>query len=396
MTYFTTRAKNLLLASIIALIVTYIVFPSLFSSILPSAIILFLAVHTFMFKPKISLTTYLKPDSVFFDNYAEVYVKVKGSRGYYVEIYDEPPRSIRIVKGEPYFKGTISSNGIVEFRYIVQPLSLGLHTWGKVIIYVEDGLRLIGVRLSYENSKQLHVHIHEEYFKEAERKIEAKTKHLKEHYEPLFEKVRPYMPGDSLRTLVPKSIAMPGGLRVKSFVSESPGKGKTSISLTIIPLVSYEMRQLHKTCYILIYAICKLIKYYYMKGYYINLVLNGQILQIKTLRDLERIKVEDLFLNIDKFSAFSSKIENPIIISDAYTYFKTISSFRKIKGLKSLIILPDIDNLELLLSFKSYRKFIENNIKNGYLNMVRIFENMPHVEIVHDIKDLDKIYEVTL
>lgn len=388
MIYVTDKTKKIILSSIIILLLTFTLYPSIITAILPSAIILFLAIILITFKPKISVTSYVTPETINFKEYAEVYVKIKSSKRIYVEIYDEFPKTVEIIEGKPCYKGVVNGGEHIEFKYLVTPLTPGIHAWNILRIHARDSLNLFEMVLSYDIPRKLSVKIPKTYAEPSHGTLRYRTLGFKEHYEPLFNKVKPYSLGDSLKQVIPRSILIPGGIRVKSFIEETYGKTLKPREIRIIPVFSKDLvlkfQRAHSLFLHIIYSL-------YMEG-----LIRGYLFSILTPSGLRPItSFNDIDKSLEEFKKYSEgeiasvlrkHVEGVMVID--YTLFTRFYDLIRLSEAHVLVILPIPDRYELLVEIPGICTLLSKISKE---NMRRIYtaKTKGKIYIISRATDLD-------
>lgn len=147
------------------------------------------------------------------EGYYEVVLRVYSWRGTRIRVVDEPP--IGDVVGSTIAEGT----GMVVLRYSWRPLGPGEYSWSPRLILAEDPASLIRIDVSGKLKLSVSVkeidrisRVVEGYASKSSLREKARTIR-----EPVIDRVRPYVPGDKLKDIVPRSIISSSGLAVKEY-----------------------------------------------------------------------------------------------------------------------------------------------------------------------------------
>ncbi len=183
---------------------------------LPLAIaILAIVLDLMMWRPRVKIERFLDVR----DDYVRVILRVSASNVHRVHVCDRIPDNCILVEGSPC--STLTGGNVHDFGYVVKVLGR-IARWECIDIALEHPLRIgyISRRIRLENC----IEVKSRRSTLIEPQILSKVIH--KIREPTIEYLRPYVPGDEFRLVVPKSILMAGGPRVKvlSLVEEVSSK----------------------------------------------------------------------------------------------------------------------------------------------------------------------------
>jgi len=388
MIYVTDKTKKIILSSAIILLLTFIMYPSMITAVLPSAVILFLAITLITFKPKISVTSYVTPETINFKEYAEVYIKIKSSKQIYVEIYDEFPKTVEVIEGKPCYKGVVNEGEHIEFKYLVTPLTPGIHAWNVLRIHARDCLNLFETILSYDIPRKLSVKIPKTYAEPSYGALRYRTLGFKEHYEPLFDKVKAYSPGDSLKQVIPRSILIPGGLRVKSFISETYGKTLKPREIRIIPVFSKDLvLKFQRTYSLLLHIIYSLYMEGLIRGYLINIVTPRGLRPVTSFNDINKNLEELRKCSEEEIANVLRKHIEGVMVID-YTLFTRFYNLIRQSESHVLVIMPIPDYYELLAEIPGICTLL-NEISKENMRKIYTAKTKGRIYIISHSTDLN-------
>lgn len=394
MIYVTSKTVGIVLSSVIVLVLTFILYPSIIVAILPSTILLYLSISLTMFKPKISVTSRITPSTINFGEIANVRVKIRSLKKVYVEIYDNLPSTVEVVKGKPCYRGRLNKNTRIEFTYSVIPLTPGLHEWKPLRVHVRDPLGLFEDVVLFDIPRRLSVKLPKTYVKVPSRIFTYRTLGVREYYEPLFDKVKPYAPGDSLKRIVFRSILMPGGLRVKRFTSEVHGKIIKSQELRVVLLISRDfIRFFHKAYALVLYGVYRFFIESTMLGCSFSIAFNNVLKQVKNFNELHRAL--SMFNGMPDKELLAMLMRNfkGIIIVD---YLTLLRFYRKLQEIDTpiLVIMPIPDNYELLDEIKGLGEVLRE-FKKKYMREISVLK-LREVRLISRSIDFEKFLEEIL
>lgn len=388
MIYVTDKTKKITLSSVAILLLTFTMYPSIITAVLPSAIILFLMITLITFKPKISVTSYIIPETINFKEYAEIYVKIKSSKRIYVEVYDELPKTVEVVGGKPCYKGVINEGEHIEFKYLITPLTPGIHDWRVLRIHVRDCLNLFEIVLTYDIHRRLIVKTPKTYTKPLYGALRYRTLGFKEHYEPLFDKVRPYSPGNSLKQVIPRSILIPGGLRVKSFAEETYGRKLKLQEIRIIPVFSRDLAlKFQRTYSLLLHIIYSLYMEGLIRGYPVNIVVPGGLRPITSFNDINRSLEELRKCSEEEIVNVLRKHIEGVVVVDYISFTRFYDVIRRTEAYV-LIIMPIPNYYELLIEMPGIRTLL-NEISKENMRKIYTVRAKEKVYIISHSTDLN-------
>ena len=391
MIYVTDKTVSVVLSSVIVLLLTFILYPSVLVAILPSAILLYLLVSLIMFRPKISITSYITPDIVVFGEIANVRIKIGSLKKVYVEVYDNLPNTVEVVDGKPCYRGVLDKGTYVEFTYSILPLIPGLHEWGPLRVHVRDPLGLFENVIFFEIPRKLSVRPPKTHTKMPFRIPAYGVSSVREHYEPLFDRVKPYAPGDSLKRIVFRSMLMPGGLRVKSFISEAHGKMVKPQELRVMFLISRNFAHFFRRAYSLaLYGVYRVFIECSMLGRSFSLAFNNVSKQVESFNELYRVLSAYNGMSDDELLATLMRGFEGIIIVDYLTLLRFRRRFLRIDA-PILVIMPIPDNYELLSEIRGLDELLKE-LKRKYLREVLTL-NLREVRLISYSMDFEKFLE---
>ena len=395
MIYVTGKTASIVLSSVLVLFLTFILYPSVLVAILPSAILLYLLVSLITFKPRISVTSYITPAIVEFGKYANVNIKVRSLEKVYIEVYDNPPDTVEVVKGKLCYKGILDKDSYVEFAYSIVPLIPGSHEWRPLRIHVRDSLGLFEDVILYDIPRKLDVEMPKNYTKILLRIPAHEVSGMREHYEPLFDRVKPYAPGDSLKRLVFRSLLMPGGLRVKSFVSEAYGKVLKPRELRVIFLVGKDfMRFFHKAYNLALYGVYRFYIEASILGLSFNIVLGKFFKHIKDFNELNIVLNTFKGMTDEELLVTLKKYLKGIIIVDYLTLFKFHRELLRTDA-PILVIMPIPNNNELLNEIDELGKLLKE-LKRKYVKETLALNFTGRIYLISCSLDFERFIEEVL